>query len=82
MYMYCTCTYKTGFDVIFNNGSMFSFSTHVCVTLTNDPNKIFKALQGIEPKGVVNFVTGIRIAHVSMGAVTPSTLIFVYMYNS
>jgi len=37
----------------------------VRVTLTNDLNKIFKALQVLEPKGKVNFVTGIRIAHVS-----------------
>ena len=40
-------------------------STAVRVTLTNDLNKIFKSLQTLEPKGKVNFVTGIRIAHVS-----------------
>ena len=42
----------------------FSLSTQVRVTLTNDSNKIFKALQSVEPKGNVNFTTGIRIAHV------------------
>ena len=35
------------------------------MTLTIDQNKIFKALQPLEPKGSVNFVTSIRIAHVS-----------------
>lgn len=43
---------------------MFLLSSQVRVTLTNDPNKIFKALQSVEPKGDVNFITGIRIAHV------------------
>ena len=42
----------------------FHCSTQVHVTLTNDTNKIFKALQMLEPKGSVNFITGIRIAHV------------------
>lgn len=40
------------------------FSTQVRVTLTNEANKIFKALQVVQPKGAVNFITGIRIAHV------------------
>lgn len=34
------------------------------MTLTNEANKIFKALQSVELKGCVNFITGIRIAHV------------------
>ena len=45
---------------------MTSFSTQVHVTLTTDRNKIFKALQPLEPKpGTINFVTAIRIAYVS-----------------
>ncbi len=40
-------------------------STQLRVTLTNDNNKIFKALQAVEPAGRINFVTGVRIAHVS-----------------
>ena len=35
------------------------------MTLTNEANKIFKALQAVEPEGKINFITGIRIAHVS-----------------
>ena len=45
--------------------STYYHSTQVHVTLTNDTNKIFKALQGLEPKGAVKFITGLRIAHVS-----------------
>ena len=45
-------------------------STQVHVTLTPDQNKIFKALQPMEPNGSVNFVTGIRIAHVSIQLTT------------
>ena len=41
------------------------YSTQLRVTLTNDNNKIFKALQAVEPAGRINFVTGVRIAHVS-----------------
>lgn len=54
-------------------------STAVRVTLTNDLNKIFKSLQSLEPKGKINFVTGIRIAHVSNYI---HTLVAVYMYMS
>ena len=43
-----------------------SHSAQVHVTLTSDQNKIFKALQPLEPKGSVNFVTSLRIAHVSI----------------
>lgn len=41
-------------------------STQVHVTLTNDTNKIFKALQSLEPKGAMKFITGLRIAHVCL----------------
>ena len=41
-------------------------STQVHVTPTNDTNKIFKALQSLEPKGAMKFITGLRIAHVSI----------------
>ena len=51
-----------------------SLSTQVRVTLTNDLSKIFKALQQLEPKGKVNFITGLRIAHVSL-----STLLHVHV---
>ena len=41
-------------------------SAQVHVTLTSDQNKIFKALQSLEPKGSINFITSLRIAHVSI----------------
>ncbi len=40
------------------------YSSQLHVTLTNDNNKVFKALQSVEPVGKINFVTGVRIAHV------------------
>ena len=43
-----------------------SRSAQVHVTLTNDNNKVFKALQSLEPKGNIRFITGVRIAHVSL----------------
>lgn len=55
-----------------------SSSTQVHVTLTTDQNKIFKALQPLEPKGNVNFVTAIRIAHVSS---TFLLLVITGLYN-
>ena len=39
------------------------------MTLTADQNKIFKALQPLEPKGSINFVTSLRIAHVSTSTI-------------
>lgn len=53
-----TCTHTDWWQLL-------SSSTQVHVTLTTDQNKIFKALQPLEPKGTINFVTAIRIAHVS-----------------
>lgn len=35
------------------------------MTLTTDVNKVLKALQQLEPKGHINLISGLRIAHVS-----------------
>ena len=35
------------------------------MTLTTDVNKVLKALQQLEPKGHINMISGLRIAHVS-----------------
>ena len=34
------------------------------MTLTTDLNKVLKALQQLEPKGHINLISGLRIAHV------------------
>ena len=43
-----------------------NFSTEVLVTLTSDTGKILSKLHGVTPKGTIRFMTGIRIAHVSL----------------
>lgn len=38
----------------------------VLCTLTNDSSKIYNRLHTVEPKGVINFCTAIRIAHLAL----------------
>jgi len=37
----------------------------VLVTLTTDVGRILSKLHNVQPKGVSNFLTGIKVAHVS-----------------
>lgn len=60
------CRMKTRQNVENSVGLLTLADTQVRVTLTNDSNKIFKALQSVELSGAVNFVTGIRIAHLAL----------------
>lgn len=60
------CRMKTRQNVENTVGLLSLADTQVHVTLTMDQNKIFKALQPLEPKGSVNFVTAIRIAHLTL----------------
>jgi len=41
------------------------FRTEVLVTLTTDVGKLLSKLNQVRPKGNINFVSAIRIAHVS-----------------
>ncbi len=45
----------------------FFFSTEVLVTLTADVGRILSKLHAVAPKGEMKFVSGVRIAHVSLG---------------
>lgn len=38
----------------------------VLATLTTDVGKILACLHRVQPKGNVNFVTGVKVAHVSL----------------
>ena len=49
----------------------FSFSTEVLVTLTADVGRILSKLHAVQPKGEMKFVSGVRIAHVSLGLKVP-----------
>lgn len=40
------------------------FSVRVLATLTADVGRILSKLHQVQPNGVINFPTGIRIAHV------------------
>lgn len=42
----------------------FWFSVRVLATLTADVGRILSKLHQVQPNGVINFPTGIRIAHV------------------
>jgi len=42
----------------------FFFSVRVLATLTADVGRILSKLHQVQPNGVINFPTGIRIAHV------------------
>ena len=50
------------------------------MTLTSDQNKIFKALQPLEPKGSINFVTSLRIAHVSKKTYHTNFMFYTFIY--
>ena len=54
-----------------NSGSFFhpNSSSEVVTTLTTDVGKVMAKLQQVQPKGEVNFVTGVRIAHVGFYAI-------------
>jgi 26S proteasome regulatory subunit N10 len=41
-------------------------SSEVLTTLTTDVGKVMAKLQQVQPKGEVNFVTGVRIAHLAL----------------
>ncbi|XP_064382965.1 26S proteasome non-ATPase regulatory subunit 4-like [Halichondria panicea] len=60
------CHMKTRQNQENSVGLLSLADTQLRVTLTNDNNKIFKALQAVEPAGRINFVTGVRIAHLSL----------------
>ncbi len=49
----------------------FYSSSEVLTTLTTDVGKVMAKLQQVQPKGEVNFVTGVRIAHVSIDPFLP-----------
>ena len=40
-------------------------SLEVLVTLTTDVGKVLSTLHSVKPKGAINIITGIKIAHVS-----------------
>ena len=42
------------------------FSTEVLATLTTDVGKILTSLHKVQPSGLINLLTGIRIAHVCL----------------
>ena len=46
--------------------SFMFFSTKVLATLTTDSVRILSKLYHVQPEGTVNFLTGVRIAHVSL----------------
>ncbi|CAI8050696.1 26S proteasome non-ATPase regulatory subunit 4 [Geodia barretti] len=60
------CRMKTRQNAENTVGLLSLSDAQVHVTLTSDQNKIFKALQPLEPKGSVNFVTSLRIAHLAL----------------
>ena len=44
----------------------FSLRTEVLVTLTSDVNRVLARLHQVQPKGDINFITAVRVAHVSL----------------
>lgn len=44
---------------------MSNCSTKVLATLTTDAGRILSKLHHVQPEGDINFLTGIKIAHVS-----------------
>ena len=61
--------------LFFFSYSFCTLSTQVRVPLTNDYNKIAKNLYEVEPKGMMKFIVGIRIAHVS-------TLVYIFYMHA
>lgn len=47
------------------NYKLFISSVEVLATLTSDVGRILSKMHLVQPKGDINIVTGIRIAHVS-----------------
>lgn len=48
-----------------SNAFFFLFSNcEVLTTLTPDAGKILSKLHAVQPRGTINFCTGIRVAHV------------------
>lgn len=48
------------------NSDIFFSSVEVLATLTSDVGRILSKMHLVQPKGNINIVTGIRIAHVSI----------------
>ena len=55
---------RLSFFVVNFHFSLLFFSGRVIVTLTSELQKILANLHQIQPLGVINFETGIRVAHV------------------
>ncbi|XP_028391060.1 26S proteasome non-ATPase regulatory subunit 4-like [Dendronephthya gigantea] len=49
-----------------NVGLMTLASLEVLVTLTTDVGKVLSTLHSVKPKGAINIVTGIRVAHLAL----------------
>jgi 26S proteasome regulatory subunit N10 len=50
-----------------NVGLMTLSELNVLVTLTTDSGKMLAKLHAVQPMGEINFIQGIKIAHVSKG---------------
>lgn len=63
-----------------NNFSYFS-TVEVLVTLTGDVGRVMSKMHLVQPKGQVNLVTGIRIAHVRCNKILLFTLKTLYFFS-
>jgi len=60
------CHSKTRSNPENNVGLMTLSNTQVLATLTSDPGKILTKLHQVQPGGNINFISGIRIAHLAL----------------
>ncbi|CAG0881580.1 unnamed protein product [Darwinula stevensoni] len=60
------CHSKTRANPENNVGLLTMANTEVLATLTTDTGKIMAKLQQLTPNGIVNFMTGIRVAHLAL----------------
>ncbi|KAL5471005.1 hypothetical protein EMCRGX_G029076 [Ephydatia muelleri] len=64
--VHAVCRMKTKLNAENTVGLMSLADNQVRVTLTTDLNKVLKALQQLEPKGHINLISGLRIAHLAL----------------
>merc|ERR1711976_239071 len=60
------CHSKTRSNPENNVGLLTLSNTQVLSTLTSDPGKILTKLHQVQPDGTINFIAGIRIAHLAL----------------
>ncbi|GFO36529.1 26S proteasome non-ATPase regulatory subunit 4 [Plakobranchus ocellatus] len=60
------CMSKTRSNPENNVGLLKMANTEVLVTLTSDVNRILARLHQVQPKGEINFITAVRVAHLAL----------------